>query len=152
MKKAAIALVCALGVLFVIGLLSPRQPETAVASAVASGVPAEKPAAKLKVTVRSATYEHGYFKTVGVVENVGTAAAARPRINLTVFDPSRTTLATDTSVPAGTLTEPLPVGSSAAFEHITRVPGEPSRVTWSVEIGSKHQGEVIMPKGAKPTK
>lgn len=99
----------------------------------------------LKVVVQDTEYEYGYFKTVGTVENIGSAPAFSPEIVLSIYDNAgETLLAEDTAYPTGTFMSSLQPGSKAAFQHITLVPGEPNRVRWRVTI-KNHPGTVETP-------
>lgn len=90
---------------------------------------------KILLKINKVTYEHGYFKVVGVAENIGEASAFSPTINLEIYDSSgKTLLAQDSTWPAGHYLKKFAPGSSAAFEIIESVPGEPDRVRWQLSV------------------
>ncbi len=92
-------------------------------------------APKLIVSLKNRTYEHGYLKLGGTVENVGTGAAFSPAIRLEVYDSTgKTLLAKDTAYPAGQIMKNMTPGTSAAFESLTRIPGEPDEIRWSLNM------------------
>lgn len=99
---------------------------------------------RLHVRVEESSYEHGYLKVVGIIENVGPEAAERPRLRLRVYR-GETLLADDAVWPAGTRLEALAPGASVAFEGLARIPGEPGSVKYSVSV-DRYAFEVSYPK------
>lgn len=101
---------------------------------------------KIRVTIQKTEYEQGYFKVVGVAENIGDKATFSPTLVLEIFEQnSRTLLAKDQAWPTGTLFKDMEPGSSAAFTHFVSVPGEPQNVRWRVTV-SNFPSEVIKEK------
>ena len=99
----------------------------------------------LTVIVQSSEYRHGYFKTVGTVENTGTSGAFSPRVDLRVLAQDGTLLATDIAYPTGTMLATFESGQKAAFQHITNVPGAPANVRWEIRV-PKYPADITMPK------
>lgn len=96
--------------------------------------PIRETSARLRVVITDASYHYGHLVLRGTVENVGDAGAPNPSIRIRIRQ-GATLLAEDTAWPLGAMLNILPPGSTAAFESITRVPGEPpSSVTYEVSV------------------
>jgi hypothetical protein len=90
---------------------------------------------RLRVVVTDATYRYGHLRVGGTVENVGDADAPDPRITIRVRGEDWTLLAEESVWPAGANPETLPRGSTAAFDSVIRVPGDPPRaITYEVRV------------------
>jgi hypothetical protein len=90
---------------------------------------------KFLIKVQKSTYEYGYLKVSGVVENVGDESGFSPTIKLKVYDSSsKTLLAEDATWPAGQYLKNMTPGISAAFEFIQSIPGEPPHIRYKVTI------------------
>jgi hypothetical protein len=95
------------------------------------------------VKVEKESYDHGYLKLVGTVENTGTAAVFSPSLKIRVSR-GGTVLAEDTVWPAGMMMKNVQPGARAAFESITRVPSEPGKITY--EVSMKEAYKIEYPK------
>jgi hypothetical protein len=94
-----------------------------------------KPAPFIRVTVTRSVYEHGYLRVLGIAENTGTGAAYSPAIEVKVYNEKETVLlASDRSYPAGALARDFAPGARAAFEALTRVPGDPDEIMYRVGV------------------
>jgi hypothetical protein len=125
---------------------SPCLPGADAACTGSGGIPASAPAPKheAKLLIHDhVTYEGGYVKITGKIENIGDRDVFSPIITLRVWDQHGTLLAQDEGIyPAGQLFTHMHPGASAAFESMVHVPGEPSYVNWDVSVG-KYQFEEI---------
>jgi hypothetical protein len=95
--------------------------------------PIRETSARVRVVITDASYHYGHLVLGGTVENVGDADAPGLSIRIRVRL-GGTLLAEDVTGPAGTMLNTLPPGSTAAFQSITRVPGEPSSVNYEVSV------------------
>ena len=142
------------GAVLVVGVaLNQREPErpksttTVQPASVQAAPPQEKLRPFLKVTIERLDYDTtGYMKVLGKAENTGSALAFSPTIKLRVTDATGKIVLAETSTwPAGQYLKPMAPGAAAAFEFITRVPGEPSNIRWSVWV-AEYEHDVIKPK------
>ena len=163
MKKAFFILICiliCLGLFYYLINTSLRQKQTTSPTGfseveiwvdgkqqtVSSNLPPKEIGPRLKIKIQKSTYEYGYLKVIGVVENVGEKPAFSPTINLRVYDSSlKTLLAEDTTWPAGHYAKDMNPGTSAAFECIESVPDEPEHIRYEVKI-EKYDFDVAYPK------
>lgn len=127
-------------VLFGLGLLSSlvkdsdRERSTQPSRSSAS-TPSPSKGAWLNITVEKTEYSSGFFEVVGTVKNTGDVAAFSPTIVLKVYDSSgKTLLAEDKSWPAGQLFKKMEPGTTAAFQHLVSVPGDPGRISWRIDV------------------
>jgi hypothetical protein len=95
--------------------------------------PIREATARVRVVITDASYHYGHLVLGGTVENVGDADAPGLTIRIRIRK-GDTLLAEDTTGPAATMLHTLPPGSTAAFQAITRVPGEPSSVSYEVSV------------------
>lgn len=136
-KKALISTVVAFAV-FCYAISLPSEPAANVSKSIAPTAKQQEPAKapKLECKVESSKYEYGYLKLVGTIKNTGTAAAFSPALRIKVYkDAAKTVLlAEDMAHPAGAFLEKMEPGNEAAFESITRIPGEPKDIHYTYEV------------------
>lgn len=121
------------GVVILVALFAPSSPSPSAGRSTAPS-PAE---ARYRVTIERESYEHGYLKLIGTVENTGSGPGYSPRLDIRIYRGS-TLLAEDTAWPAGMLLKHVSRGQRAAFESITRVPDLSGSISYQVSMTAQH--------------
>jgi hypothetical protein len=120
---------CAIGV-----ANAPQSGETA-----SPFVPAEpRVSGRIKITEKSSEYDYGYLKVVGTVTNTGTTTIRlNPFLGELTMKVSVTSKDGATNLAEDTIhfsQREIAPGESVAFQNSTHVPGEPSRIKYSIDV------------------
>ena len=88
----------------------------------------------VKITVNS-SYEYGYLKLYGVVENTGKVTLGKVRIWVRIYDKTGSIVLSDRSfIPEGGDT--ISPSAKVGYSTIQSTPGEPSKIRYDVRVSS----------------